>query len=66
MKTPGGAKPPGEDPSLVGSLEHAEDDGADEGESNIRGNNAQSADDWTYGHWGRSLDSRLPAKNARS
>jgi hypothetical protein len=32
------------------SLEHAENDGANEGESDIRGNDAQSADERTHGH----------------
>ena len=54
MKTPGGSATgrvvhdwlwPGSE-----SLEHAEHDGADEGEGDIRGYNAQSADDesWEY------------------
>ena len=40
------------------SLEHAEDDGANEGECHVQGNDAQPLD------WERSLGSRLPAKNA--
>ena len=39
-------------PSLDGSLEHAEDNGANEGESDIRSNNAQSPDERTYGPLG--------------
>ena len=35
------------------ALEHAEHDGADKGECDIRGDNAQSADKRTdEGHWG--------------
>jgi len=37
-------------------LEHAEHDGADESKCDIRGDNAQSADERTYeGHWESSL-----------
>ncbi len=51
MKTPGGWKNP-EPPGALKSgglerLEHAEYDGADKGECDIRGDNAQSADERT-------------------
>jgi hypothetical protein len=36
---------------LTGVLEHAEYDGADKGEGEIRGNNAQSADQRAKGHF---------------
>jgi hypothetical protein len=43
------------------SLEHAEHDGADEGESDIRGYNAQFADEW---HGRTPLVHVVPAHNA--
>src|SRR5712675_3802881 len=43
-------------------LEHAEHDGADKGECEIGGDDAQSADKRTYeGHWEGSLGWSLPA-----
>lgn len=48
----------------TGSLEHAKHNRADEGNCNIRGYNAKSADERTYEiHWEGSLGSRLPAPN---
>ena len=60
-------RPPGEgSKTWTGSLEHAEHDGADEGEGNVRGNNAQFADEWTHeGHWEYSLGSRRARKERR-
>ena len=42
-------------------LEHAEHDGADEGECDIGGDNAQSADQSTIRHWQISGVTSLPA-----
>ena len=68
MKTPGGPVSRRAKDSvvqLVGALrlEHAEHDGAYEGECDIGGDNAQSADERTYeGHWKGSLGfTSLPA-----
>src|SRR5205823_9941287 len=51
-------QPPGEDPSREGSLEHTEDDGGNKGESDIHGDNAQSAEERTHGHCECSPGSR--------
>ena len=45
----------------MGSLEHADHNGADEGECDVRGYNAQSADD---GHGNTPLVHVVPAHNA--
>src|SRR5665647_2955112 len=48
MKTPGGGKPPGASKIRENRcLEHAEYNGADKGECDIRGDNAQSAKEGT-------------------
>src|SRR3954452_11746499 len=66
MKTPGGSATGRGVQTWTGSLEHAEHDGADEGEGNVRSNNAQSADERTHeGHWECSLGSRRARKERR-
>ena len=68
MKKPGGSQTAGRSVHDLAvqaldweSLEHAEHDGADEGEGNIRGNNAQSADE---SHGNTPLVHVVPANNA--
>jgi hypothetical protein len=49
------------------ALEHAEHDGADKGECDIRGDNAQSADERTdEGHWELSLLTSLTSLPANA
>src|SRR6266496_6378963 len=72
MKTPGGANRRDRrakiqvwrNPILNGSLEHAEDDGADKDEGDIRGDNAQSADERSCeAHCNAPLVHVVPAQN---
>jgi hypothetical protein len=58
MKNPaaGSSRPPGSLKPVKPGLKHAQHDGADKGESQIRGYNAQPADQWTdESHWEGSL-----------
>ena len=73
MKTPGGWNDPNRralKKSGLGvpeALEHAEHDGADKGECDIRGDNAQSADERTdEGHWELSLLTSLTSLPANA
>jgi hypothetical protein len=58
MKTPGGPIRRAKIQVWAGSLEHAKDNGANKGEGEIRGDNAQSADERTQGHSECSHSSR--------
>jgi len=64
-KQPGGWSDPGrrapKKSGLRRALEHAEYDGADKGEGDIRGHNAQSGDERTKGHWKPPKVTSLPA-----
>jgi hypothetical protein len=48
------------------TLEHAEDDGADKGEGDVRGHHAQSADERTEGHRNSPELTSLPAVSAQN